>query len=379
MSFSPNFFTKPIDSYYNELERHVHRIPKAVHSAFVDACEVFWNVPTTTHDQEHSTAPISSPTNHARAQQCLDEFDRTLEAVRLTIDFRDFLDVTRGGVRLAFKIGLNHQPYFDSIASSIELLSDHLFFLGRYTLNIFLSSAEIQNCFLHVYKHLWIICEEIRYVFVGDFNNEKFVHPTIRGGSLWQEVDKKAAHARKVLDSDTYNIINLIRRDLSTSDMLALERDNQHRAERRKRNDDEAERNRLERRRDVILWMSGLDYTHTQDDVLRCRFADTGNWLLGREEFKNWLMGDDTGILWCWGNPGVGKTVLSSIVQDHISRTFSHALDVGNAFVYCTYREPLKPESYIRSYMRQLLAQLSVLPTGVEVNNIPFRAVFIRL
>ena len=43
----------------------------------------------------------------------------------------------------------------------------------------------------------------------------------------------------------------------------------------------------------------------------------TDSWFLDRPEFKRWLT-EDPSLLWCCGPPGAGKSVLASIIGDHV-------------------------------------------------------------
>ncbi|KAL9078644.1 MAG: hypothetical protein Q9157_002443 [Trypethelium eluteriae] len=57
-----------------------------------------------------------------------------------------------------------------------------------------------------------------------------------------------------------------------------------------------------------------------RDDVLSKRLAETGTWILESENFQGWINGLGNGILYCPGIPGAGKTMIASIVADHLIR-----------------------------------------------------------
>ncbi|CCX12891.1 Similar to hypothetical protein NFIA_001630 [Neosartorya fischeri NRRL 181]; acc. no. XP_001258711 [Pyronema omphalodes CBS 100304] len=81
---------------------------------------------------------------------------------------------------------------------------------------------------------------------------------------------------------------------------------------------------------DVFLrWISPLDpqREHKRQKMLRCE--GTGNWLLQSSDFQKWCYGDSSEegfnpLLMCYGPEGVGKSVMSSIVVDHLKRAFGH-------------------------------------------------------
>ena len=63
----------------------------------------------------------------------------------------------------------------------------------------------------------------------------------------------------------------------------------------------------------IIRWLSPLEPGNRHDDVRTNRFAGVGNWLLETSEFREWRGGEggaDKAVLFCSGNPGVGKTYL---------------------------------------------------------------------
>ncbi len=85
--------------------------------------------------------------------------------------------------------------------------------------------------------------------------------------------------------------------------------------------------------REVLDWLTPVDYGPQQSDYLRRRQQGTGQWLLDSEEFKGWLStGDQT--LFCPGIPGAGKTILTSIVVDYLGSTFHNDPKISIAYVY---------------------------------------------
>jgi len=65
----------------------------------------------------------------------------------------------------------------------------------------------------------------------------------------------------------------------------------------------------------LLTWLSPLDPGLRHSDIQERRVGNVGEWLMGTEEFKRWcrLDGrseDDKAVLFCYGNPGVGKTFI---------------------------------------------------------------------
>jgi len=63
----------------------------------------------------------------------------------------------------------------------------------------------------------------------------------------------------------------------------------------------------------IMRWLSPLEPNNRHQGVRTERFDGVGNWLLEMTEFREWRYnegGADKAVLFCSGNPGVGKTYL---------------------------------------------------------------------
>jgi len=63
----------------------------------------------------------------------------------------------------------------------------------------------------------------------------------------------------------------------------------------------------------IMRWLSPLEPSNRHQCVRTERYDGVGNWLLETSEFREWRYsegGADSGVLFCSGNPGVGKTYL---------------------------------------------------------------------
>ena len=68
-------------------------------------------------------------------------------------------------------------------------------------------------------------------------------------------------------------------------------------------------------RSQLLTWLSPLEPSLRHCDIRDRRVTDIGEWLIQTEEFRRWsgLSGegeDDKQVLFCYGDPGVGKTFL---------------------------------------------------------------------
>ena len=67
-------------------------------------------------------------------------------------------------------------------------------------------------------------------------------------------------------------------------------------------------------RSNILAWLSPLDPKLRHRDIQDRRVEYVGEWLLQTEEFRSWQAGSvgesDNAVLFCYGDPGVGKTFI---------------------------------------------------------------------
>lgn len=128
----------------------------------------------------------------------------------------------------------------------------------------------------------------------------------------------------------------------------------------------------------MIEWLTSINYTAQQHQFLDMRQAGTGQWLIQSGQFKMWFQSSKQ-TLFCQGDPGVGKTLLTSIVVEHLQTIYrktsssqTHSAgdgQIGIAYIYSDFknRDLQKPISIISSLIAQLLQhQAASLPREVE-------------
>ncbi|KAJ7588934.1 hypothetical protein C8J56DRAFT_940343 [Mycena floridula] len=87
--------------------------------------------------------------------------------------------------------------------------------------------------------------------------------------------------------------------------------------------------------RAFLNWLSPLDFPQTQKKIFSQHTTGTGKWFLEAPEFRQWVKGS-VRLLWCPGDPGAGKTVISSIIFDYLQQKVAQS-GVGIACVFCDY------------------------------------------
>ena len=125
---------------------------------------------------------------------------------------------------------------------------------------------------------------------------------------------------------------------------------------------------RQHERQIILQWLNPIDFFSQQHDFFTLRQEGTGQWLLDSAEFKAWVETDKQ-TLFCPGIPGAGKTILTSIIVEHLTTHFRNNESVGIAYLYCNFRRQheQKPEDLITSLLKQLLQKLSAVPDSVKI------------
>jgi Cdc6-like AAA superfamily ATPase len=72
--------------------------------------------------------------------------------------------------------------------------------------------------------------------------------------------------------------------------------------------------------------------------------------------------------LFCWGIPGTGKTILTSIVVNDLCKRYHNNTTIGIAYVYCNFRRQgeQKADDLLANLLKQLAQGQSSLPDSVK-------------
>ncbi|KAJ7600044.1 hypothetical protein C8J56DRAFT_767459, partial [Mycena floridula] len=113
---------------------------------------------------------------------------------------------------------------------------------------------------------------------------------------------------------------------------------------------------------DFLQWISPLDFHSTQTTTFARHTVGTGTWLLQDSRFLDWLLGN-VRLLWCPGDPGVGKTSWhGSVIIDHLQRLVVTPED-AIIYIYCQYNRQVEqtPMQLLESILKQLVEQRPVI------------------
>ncbi|PTB58597.1 hypothetical protein M431DRAFT_63203, partial [Trichoderma harzianum CBS 226.95] len=107
----------------------------------------------------------------------------------------------------------------------------------------------------------------------------------------------------------------------------------------------------------IVDWLTTANYGQQHDKHSETHKKGTSLWILETDEFQNWLNNSKQRLL-CQGMPGAGKTIITSVVVDHLTKEIKKDSEIGMAYIYCTFKQP-KSEQTTRSLLASVLRQLA--------------------
>ncbi|KAF3936366.1 Inversin [Dactylellina cionopaga] len=116
----------------------------------------------------------------------------------------------------------------------------------------------------------------------------------------------------------------------------------------------------------ILAWL-GKTYGPEQSSYINLRQPGTGQWLLRSIEFQEWLENNDQ-VMFCPGDAGAGKTIVTSIVVDYLRTLFKKEPSTIVAYIYCNYqtKEEQTLENILASLLRQLSQNQMKIPPSVR-------------
>jgi hypothetical protein len=122
---------------------------------------------------------------------------------------------------------------------------------------------------------------------------------------------------------------------------------------------------RVQKHKEILDWLTPIDYTPQQHDIISRRHEGTAQWFLDSLEFKTWLQGSDK-TLFCPGIPGAGKTMMAAIAIDYLCK-MKQRDNIGVAYLFCSYKTQNDQTalSLFAALLRQLVQGLLNIPDPV--------------
>ena len=124
-----------------------------------------------------------------------------------------------------------------------------------------------------------------------------------------------------------------------------------------------------DRHHKIRLWLSGVDPSLNYNRALRKRHEGTGTLLVEDDVFRDWKQdaGSDS-IIWLYGIPGCGKTILCSTVLEHVLHSCAATSDVAVLYFFFDFNDMKKQqhEGMIHSLVSQLSMHFVSVPPALE-------------
>ncbi|KAF8418102.1 hypothetical protein EV426DRAFT_539987, partial [Tirmania nivea] len=111
------------------------------------------------------------------------------------------------------------------------------------------------------------------------------------------------------------------------------------------------------RKSEILQWISEIPYTEHHTRISESRLNGTTDWLVQREEYRNWRATSASKLLLLRGTPGAGKTYIASSVIDSFLTTPEKL-----AYFYCNRAEPSRRDP--RKILCTLIQQLAQIDLG---------------
>ena len=117
----------------------------------------------------------------------------------------------------------------------------------------------------------------------------------------------------------------------------------------------------------IIDWLTPVNYATQQNDFIAQRQEGTGDWVLRSSEFQHWLKQTNQ-TLFCPGMPGAGKTIITSIVVNHLHAKFRNDPSIGIVYLYCTFQQQQeqRPVDLLTNLLKQLIMGQPTIPNAVK-------------
>ncbi|KAL3480495.1 hypothetical protein BJX99DRAFT_266432 [Aspergillus californicus] len=117
---------------------------------------------------------------------------------------------------------------------------------------------------------------------------------------------------------------------------------------------------------EILFWLTPLDFSPLQNDLISRKQEGTGEWLPQSSEYQQWESTRGS-ILFCPGIPGAGKTMTACFVVDHLRQKSRKDQSFPVIFLYCNYKrqQEMRPIDLFSSLLKQLSRHASPIADSV--------------
>ncbi|MCJ1348209.1 hypothetical protein MMC31_006440, partial [Peltigera leucophlebia] len=219
-----------------------------------------------------------------------------------------------GGLRFIVDLAVNYVTFFMKLTDMIDELFGYLATLQEFDCGPD-SSNLVRKTVGDVYGDLLDFCRQVRLLFV-DKKGQPHRHVSV---VLFLRVQWEPFEIRfgKVSSSFRYHL-GVLDHSVQALQYNAIQDGNRAaETERQRMQHKELGLPQLigqtieEKREKFMHWICTIDFEKEHNSTFEKRYEDTGDWFLREPKFKQWFDNTDSCILWCYGKPGAGKSVLA--------------------------------------------------------------------
>ncbi|KAJ0109363.1 ankyrin repeat protein [Diaporthe amygdali] len=187
------------------------------------------------------------------------------------------------------------------------------------------------------------LLDEIETVFKANGHSDQHPNPSWRKRITLNPEEVQQLRLRIALNVQFLNVINQFK------DSQVILDTNRH----VKSMHDEQ---KSQQERQILEWLDRNNYEPQYQGHLSQRQGNSGKWFLESSGFHDWISEKGQGLL-CHGIPGSGKTVMCSIVIDHLSCQFPSDESTAIAYIFCNAQN--QEEGTFHRYVSNLTKQLA--------------------
>ncbi|QSZ32069.1 hypothetical protein DSL72_001638 [Monilinia vaccinii-corymbosi] len=299
----------------------------------------------------------------------IDFLTRFSPAVDMMVQGTSTASLVWGSLRAVLMVAQTSATYFYYIDNAMLKLGDILSVSSQYE-KMFATEVRVRNALSDLYDEVYLFLEKIRKAVSA--SSFKVLLKNVKK-SFDTEFKDNMEHIERYtrLFNDEVTLAHRARMDASTKhiqelvDAIALDN-----ADMVIRVDS---REAYETKDEILKWLAEVDPTEDYLRALNRRSPGTGVWLHDDSRFKSWRCRSnpcDPSILWIYGRPGSGKTILSAASIEYLQRNSEGRSEkeiAPVAYFYCDSGDDRKKATLniLGSILAQLIMAMQDFPFEV--------------
>ncbi|KAF2194066.1 hypothetical protein K469DRAFT_505827, partial [Zopfia rhizophila CBS 207.26] len=257
-----------------------------------------------------------------------------------------------GAVRIAIDLALNCTTFFSRLTDMICKFEDYLGPLVEYAraADIKLVEKTAVNAYENVLDFGW----KARRVFVhanGDQRRWTSLRAFMR--QHWETFESEFVSIKEDMQHHL---------DVLLHSVQALHFDTFRKTEQERRREEERKEKSA-----FLSWVSSIDFEKAHQDTYAKKHEQTCDWLINEPKYRQWFRSSISSLLWCYGKPGIGKSVLASNVLENITAECGLQKDTAVCFAYYNYQHTQLGDvsQIIAALIKQLCRERDSVPPGL--------------